>query len=241
MNKIFRISILAVLIQGGAVGAEDANTQLQNVPTPQPPLVARAAAKASWIIEIKPTDKGPLPVGNIPSLPQKYLKKQVWTKSNQMLKCVSEWSDDSQTEDWIVGRMKFYQDPQLKGIHVLSPQSDPLYHDFGTSDFEMLDWMGLDDYKGAFTYAGQPCFLFEAKDIATGPHGGESGLPNKTLRQIQAPTTPTKAYISVQTKLPVAIINGDGTFLFHFQSATEGTLAMPEPYASLWKAYKSHP
>ena len=123
----------------------------------------------------------------------------------------------------------------------MNPLSDPINHDFGASDFELLDWIGLDDYVGAFTYAGETCYLYQAKDIASGPHGAETGTPNKTLRQIHAPTSPTKAYISVKTKLPVAIINGDGTYSFHFQDPPDSALEMPEPYASMWKSFSSHP
>lgn len=240
MNKLLGILLLAALNQPTVLRGESPDSQLPGVPPPQAPLVARTAAKSAWSIEIKPVDKGPISQGSNASLPPKYLKKQTWTKSGQLMRCINEWADGSKTEDWSMGKVKVYLDPQLLRYQILNAQSDPIYHDFTLSDFEMLDWLGLDDYKGAFIYAGQPCFLFEAKDVATGLHGGQSGLPNKTLRQIHAPTSPTKAYISVETKLPVAIINGDGTFLFHYLPAPEAA-DVSTAFAAFQKNFNSHP
>ena len=51
----------------------------------------------------------------------------------------------------------------------------------------MLDWMGADDYMGAFIYAGQPCYLFQAKEIA-GPGGTETGAHNKNYPPTKCPS-----------------------------------------------------
>jgi hypothetical protein len=240
MTKFLLLAAGAALFSGGMTWAQESDPDLDNVPPPKAPFVARAPQKSAWIIEITPggNGKGPSVPPLNPKLPTEYLKQQEWTKSGTLMRCVNEWADGTKTEDWIVGPVKFSESVHHDGIHLYSPKSDPRFHDFSAGDFEMLDWMTPKDYVRAVKHGGEVCYLFTATTITssasyTGPH-------NKTLAQMNAPMSPTSVYISVQSGLPVEIDNGDGQYIFHFQEPPSDELKMPAPFVALWRAFRGH-
>lgn len=235
MNSQFAvIALLGYALSATAV-AQEQTRALSDVPPPTPPLVAEAPDPSGWTITIKPAGSGPAAPASNPSLPPKYLKQQSWTKSGEKMRCVNEWNDGRRTVDWIAGAVKFHESPQGEGIKLFNPSSHPTHHDFSKGDFDMLDWLTLDDYVGAVEYQGEPCYLFRSKRLAPRIHG-DSHKRDFSAAEFRAPTSPTTALISVRTKLPVFVANADGQFQFRFQSVAPGELNLPEPYASLWRA-----
>jgi len=240
MTKLLLLAAGTALFFGGLSWAQDTDSDLDNVPLPKPPFIARAPAKSAWIITITPSanGKGPSVPPLNPTSPTKYLKQQEWTKSGTVMRCVNDWADGTKTEDWIVGAAKLSDGVHHDGLHLYSPKIDPRYHDFSVSDFEMLDWITPKDYVRPVKHGGEVCYLFTATTIAT--TSVESGPHNKTLAQINAPTSPTSVFISVQTGLPVEIDNGDGQYTFQFLPPPSGDLKLPDPFLALWKAYRGH-
>ena len=224
--------------------AQDADTDFSNVPSPKPPYVARTAQKSAWTIDFTPSQGGNAPAPALspatpnPAPPKKQLEHQVWTKSGTLMRCVNTWSDGSTTEDWVVGSIMLCQDLKEKGIHLFNPKSDPRYHDFGISDFEMLDWITAKDYDKVVKHGDDVCYLFTAKTITTSR--AEGGSHNKTLAQLSAPMTPTSVFINVQSGLPVEIDNGDGKYIYHYLPTPSDELKLPEQFLALWKAYRGH-
>ena len=235
MSKALTAVAIALLVWSEVV-AQEQQQLLPNIPPPAASFVARAPDPSSWLITIKASGNGPAAPFAPPNLPPKYLKQQFWTKAGDKMRCVNDWTDGKRTTDWVAGAVKFHQSPYGEGLKLFNPSSHPSYHDFSKTDFEMLSWLSTDDYVGAVDYQGEPCYLFRAKRLAPQLDAN----PNRrdfTVADLQAPKSPTSALISVKTRLPVAIANGDGQFLYRFQSAPAGELTMPEPYASLWKAF----
>jgi hypothetical protein len=218
MNNLCRFAVIALLLGIGVAWGDDADAPLANVPPPQPPFVARAPAQSSWLIVITPNDGT--------DHPSKSLKAQLWTKSGTAMQCANVWSDGTRTEDTVVGTTKFAQSPGGGGVHLLSPKLDPRYHDFSTGDFEMLDWITPEDYVGAVTHAGERCYLFRTKGSAGKANDAASGQHDQSLAEINTPASPTSAYISIRTGLPVAIENNDGEYRFQFGSP--GELKLPD-------------
>jgi hypothetical protein len=241
MNKLLLFAAGAALFSSGIIWAQDSDPDLDNVPPPKPPFVARAPVKSAWIIGITPSSdgKGPSVPPLNPKLPTEYLKQQEWTKSGTLMRCVNEWSDGTKTEDWVVGPLKLSDGVHHDGIHLYNPRSDPRYHNFSTGDFEMLDWITPKDYVRPVKHGGEVCYLFTATNLDSsgvdysGPH-------NKTLAQINEPASPTSVFISVQSGLPVEIDNGNAQYVFHFQPPPTDPLKLPEPFLVLWKAYRGH-
>lgn len=222
MNKFRRFALIAFLLGNGVTLGDVADSPLANVPAPQPPFVARAPEQSSWLIVINPNENGPDASSSNPSHPPKSLKAQLWTKSGTALQCANIWTDGTRTEDTVVGATKFAQSPDGNGVHQFNPRLDPRYHDFSSSDFERLDWITPENYVGAFSRAGERCYLFRtkgAKDAASAPH-------DQSLAQINTPSSSTSVYISIRTGLPVEIDNAEDEYRFQFGSP--GELRLPE-------------
>ncbi len=236
MNKF--LFFPAAFFAAAALHAETADDVLKDIPPPKPPLLQKAPARSAWSIEIKPQGPGPVAPSLDPFLPKVYLKRQDWVKSGELMKCVSQWSNGQKTEDWVAGGVRFYRSPQDNGIRIFNAESNPSYHNFKLGDFEMLDWLTEGDYVEAIEYEGVPCYLFRARKLVADTDPTKIDRNMKTLADLHAPTSPTTVLIGIKTRLPVQITNGDGQYTFHFQSPPPGELVMPEPYASLWKAYR---
>jgi len=240
MNKILLCTVGAALFSTRIGCAQDAASDEPYAPPPKPPYVARTAAKSAWIIEFTPSHSGTATGTSTPASkpPPKQLKQQDWIKSNGLMKCVTAWSDGTSSESWVIGSSLYAQDAKEPGIHIYSPKSDPRYHDFSTSDFAMLDWITSKDYDRVVRHGADICYLFTAKTLSTSP--AENGAHNKTLTELNAPTSPTSVFISIQSGLPVEIDNGDGKFLFHYLPAPTTDLKLPENFLSIWRAYREH-
>ena len=245
MKKLLLLAFGAALVCGHG-WAQDTNTDFSSVPSPKPPYVGRAAQKAAWTIDFLRSASGTTTAPTSPpsapnaAPPKKELKQQVWTKSGVLMRCVNTWSDGSTTEDWVVGAVLLSQDVKDHGIHIYSPKIDPRYHDFGASDFGMLDWITAKDYDHVVKHGDDVCYLFTAKTVAANKASSEAGPHNKTLAQINAPTTPTSVFISVQSGLPVEMDNGDGKYIYHYLPTPSDELKLPEPFLTFWKAYRQH-
>jgi hypothetical protein len=238
MNKTTAFLALMTLVPSFLILGQEADSELKDAPPPKPPFVNRAGAKSAWVIQIRPNGNGPIAPSSDSRLPPKYLKQQYWVKSGAMMQCWNFWTDGSKTQDWTIGSVKFYQNPQDNRIRVFDSQSIPFFHDFTNGDFEMLDWIDTESYIRAVNHSGEPCYLFEAKKLAPSSVGNERKL--KSVADFRAPSSATRAWISIKNGLPVEITNADGQYLFQFQTPPAGELRMPEPYASLWKAYSRH-
>jgi hypothetical protein len=243
MKKLLLCALGASLVCKIA-SAQDAAPDFSSVPSPKAPYVARTAQRSAWTIDFTPSGSGAAPAPATPTTPaappKKELKEQVWTKTNGLMHCVNTWSDGSTTEDWVVGAILLSQDVKDHGIHIYSAKIDPRYHDFGASDFGMLDWMSAKDYDHVEKHGDDVCYLFTAKTVAASKAASEAGPHNKTLAQINAPTSPTSVFISVQSGLPVEMDNGDGKYIYHYLTAPTEDLKLPGPFLAMWKAYRQH-
>lgn len=236
MNRLLAAIALLGCALCRVAPAQEQTKALPDVPPPVPPLVEKAPDPSAWTITIRPAGNGPAAPSSNPKLPPKYLKQQSWTKSADRMRCVNDWNDGRRTVDWVSGAVKFHDSPQGEGVKLFNPSSHPTYHDFSKGDFEMLGWVTLDDYVGAVEYQGEPCYLFRASRLAPQISAG-SRSRDFTAADFRAPSSPTTALISVRTKLPVLVANHDGQFHFRFHPAPPGELKLPEPYASLWRAF----
>jgi hypothetical protein len=244
MKKFLLLAAGAALLSSRMGWAQDTDTDFSSVPPPKPPYIARTAQRSAWTIVFTPKDAGTAPTDPVPAPapdgkpPKKVLKQQDWTKSGGLTRCVNEWSDGSTTEDWVLGSVLLSQDQNGPGIHLYNPKSDPQYHDFGASDFGMLDWITAKDYDRVVKHGDDVCYQFSAKTIATAPT--DLGPHNKTLAQLNAPTSPTSAFISVPSGLPLEIDNGDGKYVYHYLPPPSDQLKLPGPFLAIWKAYRTH-
>jgi hypothetical protein len=227
MNNFIRFALITVLAGFCAVAKAD-DSPLANVPAPNPPFIAKAPEQSSWLIVITSAGDGS---GAASSTKPKTIRAQLWTKSGTAMQCSNEWTDDTRTEDTVVGSTKIAQSPDGKGVHKYDPKLDPRYHDFGTGDFEMLDWITPDNYVGAVTHAGERCYLFQTKGAGAGVKEVETGPHNKTLAEINTPISPTSVYVSIRTGLPVEIDNTHAKYVFKFGEPGELTIPAVEPPA----------
>lgn len=236
MMKILLLAAVAAFLFSRIGSAQD-SSDVPYAPPPKAPYVGHTATKAAWVVEFTPKAAGTSPTGTGPGSqpPAKQLKQETWTKSGSVMECVTEWSDGSTTEEWVVGANLFSIDPVQKGVHLYSPKLNFEYHDYSTSEFGMLDWITAKDYDRVVKHGDDLCYSFSAKTLGTattaaGPH-------NKTRAQISAPMSPTTVLISVQSGLPVEIDNGDGKYSFHYLPPPTEELKLPDAIATLLKSY----
>jgi hypothetical protein len=227
MNNFIHFTLIIVLAGCSAV-AKAGDSPLPNIPAPNPPLIAKAPEQSSWLIVITPAGDG---AGAASSTKPKSVRAQLWTKSGTAMQCSNEWTDGTRTEDTVVGSTKIAQSPDGKGVHKYDPKLDPRYHDFSAGDFEMLDWVTLDNYAGAFNHRGEKCYLFQTKGAGAGAQTVETGPHNKTLAEINIPYLPTSVYVSMSTGLPVEIDNTTAKYVFKFGQPGELTIPEVEPPA----------
>jgi hypothetical protein len=226
------------------VSAQDTDSDFSSVPPPKAPFVARTPQKSAWTIDFTSSQNDPAPTpapapgSPAPTPAKKPWKQQAWTKSGTLMRCVKTWPDGSTTEDWVVGAVMLSQHANEKGIHLFNPKTDVRYHDFGVSDFEMLDWITAKDYDKVVKHGGEVCYRFTARNVTSAR--GEDGPHPKTLAQLNAPITATTVYISVQSGLPVELDNGDGKYLYHYLPTPTDELKLPEPFLTFWRALRQH-
>jgi len=220
VDNLLRLAVVVFLAGNSLAWGQDA--PVANIPAPAPPFIARAPEQSSWLIDITPAGDA---ASASSTAPRKFLRAQLWTKSGTALQCANEWSDGTRTEDTVVGPTKFAQSLDGRGVHQYNPKLDPRYHDFSTGDFELLDWITAQNYVGAVTHKGEPCYLFQTKGTAANA-AGASGAQNQSLAEINTPDSPTSVYVSIRTGLPVEIDNSRAKYVFQF--GLPGQLKMPD-------------
>lgn len=207
---------------------------------PKEPILARLPQAASWTVNFKyKSDDGATAGGSaatlIPSNPNAFsdqkrrvtvLKKdRVWNE--QIL-----WKSGPTTELWIYENVRLLEQPGT-GIIGYKPWSteNKVGFDYRAADFEGLEWISLENYRGSFKYEGKLAYMFEKV-----PSGGEPISKNDSLTGKWGKNR--IVLVSPETRLPLFYYDGFSERTYTYGPAPTAPLVPPEKFMKLFEELK---
>ena len=229
-------------------------------PIPTPPFIARASLPAAWTItfarpaEDEVVDMEALKKFIASSLGEdsEMLKKLdemkdpiakpmirtvAVTRTVNFTKETATFSDETTQTDYIFNIARITKHVAYDGL-IRSRRgldvstSSP---DYATTDFSGFEWLKPGNYKGVQTVQNRPCYVFEA-EIETeaaklaASMGNSAGSPEKTT---------ARAFINVESKLPVALQLGRENRVYAFRKPSPADLNLPPEVAAEIKDWKA--
>ena len=229
----------------------------------------RAPVRSNWVITFKPSkamrvaESGKSRSASIEELPMtpdatdRVLTSVKVEKSNELYAEFSTFSDGTKSQKWSIGAIQFRE---IKDGSVLAMASmnllDPDFSDHSKHDFEELEWLTKEFYKGVINYQNQACFLFQTTTDKRPPTRRDKALQRfladpETERlkagqgsppeaAAKAPSTPVLVIISAVTRLP--LVYNDGQILRTYSYKTSGLepLVPPDKFAREFAAWRKH-
>ncbi len=245
-------AVFAVLPAMGlnvASSAED-----PTVPPPKEPVLRRLASPASWTVtfqypdDIRQSKKGS---SKAPSAPQAdphlqldRLEAVTVTKAGKVWREQSLWSSGNKTETWIYHDMRAGTSPGSHAIAAITFSSDePEALDYRKSDFEGLEWVAMEHYKGVKDYAGKPAYVFQLdSDSAPAPTGAASSgsaAPDPATKKANARIGKLGmnkiAILSAETQLPLYSCDGVVERTYSYDKSPDTPLAPPENFMKVFQ------
>jgi hypothetical protein len=188
MTNTLRIGLVSVTLGFGMVRAQVTPAP----PTPDEPFLAKLPANSSWVLNYTPPstdgDPSPAPIVGGPSIVSITVVRNGGLRRETCL-----MSDKSKTEKWVVKNIIFTQQKSGGVYGITSAELAGI--DSNYPDFPQLVWIDKAHFQSVEDKNGKSCFLY---------FWSESG---RAFRPIDSPLPiePTKVWISVDSKLPVAI------------------------------------
>jgi len=249
MNKFFCLALLS-LASPFAQGQSTAPDSTTDKPTA--PYVARAPEFFTWAIDITQKKEAapvptPIPVEGGKSLapppPAKILKTSVVTKTGQIIRDVRTFTDGSKTQNWWIDGRIFRQNPETGVVNITVPGIDRSAPQFNVSDFEFLSWIDLPNFSNSEKRRGVDCFVYEWKGRMPAAADFEKITDYRAKIEfyhkfLGKPTTPTRAWIDKNTRLPVAAEDENATYTYRYLDAPTEVLSLPPDFQKLWDRYK---
>jgi len=120
---------------------------------------------------------------------------------------------------WAAGatQIMVWQDSHAAAELAASNNPDspnPFMTDFSATDFPGFGWVGWDKFSEIKTYKGMKCIVFQDQQPAASdaPSGG---------------TKTVTAYVDVETRLPVALLDANQANVFEWRPTPKGVLTLP--------------
>ncbi len=203
-----------------ALGLASAIAQTSVVPPPKVPVLHRVPAMASWTIQFKyKTDETASAKKPQPSSPNQIQIITV-TKTDRTLWIQTTLASRQKEEKWIFDGTQFKTMNNGSVIILITPPTaldpSPEYSDYSKCDFEGLEWLSLNTYKGVGTYQGEPVYLFEGNEL------GEK----------------LTALLAVSTQLPLYSSASDVSCTYTYNPPPTAPLALPKRFSDVLVTHK---
>lgn len=229
------------------------------VPPPSEPLLKRAPANAEWTIytyedrskileEIEKQGLKAEPSGEVSEIGKVQPVAVTISKDGKTYREVAQWLDGRVREKWIAGDVQFYETAYGKKIARVSQPASDNFSDYRRSDFEELEWVGKDNYKGVKEVRGRKVYEFQVDlnkkrlspreaalliDVDAPQTGADDGTPVAA----PAPRIYT-AYFDTATQMPLFFDDGMAVRLYKFSARPPGKLVIPPPFAEEFERAK---
>jgi len=150
-----------------SIGLSIALAQDNTQPLPKNPVLRRMPAFASWSVTFKYKDEVVAQESGKPrALPDRVLSV-TFTKTNKTYWEQTGMRSGKKYEKWIFDGVQLETEPDSPSIIPIPPPTKDMpeseYSDYSHGDFQGLQWVSLDTYKGIASYEGKRAFLFEAE------------------------------------------------------------------------------
>jgi hypothetical protein len=248
-SRIF-CSLIAALSGTGITDMSSAADP--GLPPPKEPVLRRLASPASWTITFqypddtkqskKGSSKAPSAPQAAPHLQLDRLEAVTVTKAGKVWREQSLWSSGNKTETWIFHDMRAGTSPGSHAIAAIAFSSDePEALDYRRSDFEGLEWVAMEHYKGVKDYAGKPAYVFQFdQENAPAPAGfAASATPDPTVKNANARIGKlgmTKiAILSTETQLPLYSYDGVVERTYSYDKSPDTPLVPPENFMKVFR------
>ena len=127
---------------------------------------------------------------------------------------------------WSKGSAEILVTPDGKVAALASSNNpdapNPYHTDFSSSDFQGFEWIAASNYTGIEKYMGMNCLAFK-KDLAV---RADSASPRTII-------VPVRAYVEIQSRLPIALVRGDQTSVYEWKSPPDAVLQVPTEVQNL--------
>jgi len=218
---------LALLVCGSSLWAQKANPTPADLP-PGPPIEARAPDPSQWLITT--TLSGTAALDDQPNAAKSAAKapegpsttKIMVTKTGNIYRV--EHLDEAR-QLWTVfasGATQIMVWPDRHSAAELAASNNPdaqnpFMTDFSATDFPGFKWVGWDKYSEMKSYKGIKCIVFRGEQQLVDSGNPSAGKQNKTVI----------AYVNVETRLPVVLVDADEANIFEWKPAPKGMLTLP--------------
>ncbi|MFV0416008.1 MAG: hypothetical protein ACK5NG_06535, partial [Chthoniobacterales bacterium] len=214
-------------------------------PPPRTPVLQKAPVRAEWTVEIsyepeKAVEKFTSDKADAEGLEEEpevkiFRPTQIRvSKDGNTYREVTTWSNGKKSEKWIVDGLQIRELPRsgrLSRIDLTSYSEH--FSDYRRSDFEPVEWVGLDNYVGAKKLKGRQVYEFRStankkRLTAREQFFAEDGVPN---------SGDTVAYLDAKTQLPIFVINGH-TARIYKDFSPGAPLTLPKRFADEFNKWK---
>lgn len=203
--------------------------------------LARLPQAASWTITFKyrsdekPSDPSapPRAIKSNPYISVEQVRKIEVTRTGKVCRELIAMTSGSHTESWIVKNMRLATLPgrdQIVARPFLTEAGERF--DYRTMDFEGLEWIGQQSFRGVLKIGGRDYWLFE-KNSSSDP----SATPISPIgRWNQTPA----ALVVPETRLPAFYYDGEAERSYVFNPPPVEQLAPPPSFLKLFQEWSAH-
>lgn len=205
------------------------------LPPPKAPVLKRQPDFSSWTVtyryrENAKSDAAPTPTPK----PNPYVfsdRKLSFTviRTGKVLSEVTEWTSGSKTELWIWNNLRAGVIPGTKKLALIPFASDSESFDYRRMDFEGLDWISPENYRGLAKWKGQPVYFFEEGSAAPAPAGKPIEIPSGKWGSTRW------AVVSPETRLPLLSYDGMAEREYHYNAAPTQIQTPPQNFLTVFQ------
>lgn len=221
------VSYLVFLFAGFAAWAQEAPSAPAATPLPKGPLLAFAPEYSSWV-----TVRGDASLlvkkVNAPSSGNAELKrvKRVQTvKTGAIRYILTIGGDGLRSEIWCQGSLQVFKGAEWGGKPlVIDARSVRSPLDFSKTDFPECAWISETYYQGMRRVLDRDCMVF-IKTAGNDPRPAPGTMPDEVSQD--GPRGKLQAYVDLQTRLPILLVEGESVTTYEFGLAPTAMLTFP--------------
>jgi hypothetical protein len=256
--KIFLKLLWLLLVSVSPVLAQ--SEEDTRIPPPKPPFIARVSVPSAWTITFtRPASEETIDLDALRKFAEssggpeasslEYLndikepiaKPMVRilrvTRSRDFTKEVAKFSDESEETAYIFNVARIYRHTDYEGlIRSRRDQSvASISPNFSVADFAGFDWLSHKNYKGVQKVLDRTCYFFE-DEIETEQVKMATSMGNTPDGETK---TTARAFINVESKLPVALQLGRENRVYAFGKPSPADLNLPPEVAAEIKDWRA--
>ncbi len=221
---------------------------------PGEPILPRAPSRAEWTVKSYFAGGSATPGDSAGSDRRKPVESVTVSKDGDTYREVIQRADGRKVEKWIQDGLQVYSLPQSDKIarSVLSARSySETFSDYRRSDFEELEWIGMDNFTGVTEIGGREVFAFSTDAVTrkltprelsslADPDGTETMEDlERDFRDRSGNESGYTAYLDIATQLPVYFDDGQTKRLYEFAKQPPGQLVAPQRFAAELAEWRS--